>query len=271
MNAVVGYPFFSLQDPSTALVLSSVRDHPIRLNSTLTGYLAASYPLVNPMTEEFICPHSLLFSSAGDRFVAGSESLISIFDLSRPGQEPIASMPTGPKKKGMSYSDAMTMRGIVSALSADVSTGVLAAGTFSRYVGLYDAFGRGDSIGVFTLKGTAADEEIGGGGITQVSWSSCGRYLYIAERKSDGIMVYDIRKTGQLLSWLQSRSAQTNQRLDFDIVAADGEEGQEIWAGGLDGHFRMWKNPHQGEGSLPPTLEFKGHDGQHSSLPIDSE
>ncbi|EXJ55226.1 hypothetical protein A1O7_08152 [Cladophialophora yegresii CBS 114405] len=266
VNAVIGYPLFSLQDTSTALVLSSTRDHPIRLTSALTGHLICSYPLVNPMTEEFISPHSLLFSRSGGRFAAGSESLISIFDSSRPGEGPSASMPTGPKRKGTDYSVATTMRGIVSALAVDASSGLLAAGTYSRYVGLYDAMGQGSCIGVFSVKGTSADEQIGGTGVTQVSWSPCGRYLYIAERNSDGIMLYDIRKTGQLLSWLQGRNAETNQRLGFDAMATGDQKSHEIWAGGLDGFFRMWNNPYQHEGSVAPALEFKGHDDAVSSV-----
>ncbi|OCT44428.1 WD repeat-containing protein [Cladophialophora carrionii] len=268
VNAVMGYPLFSLQDTPTALVLSSTRDHPIRLTSALTGHLVASYPLVNPMTDEFISPHSLLFSRSGDRFAAGSESLISVFDLSRPGEGPTSSMPTGPKRKGTNYNDATTMRGIVSALAVDASSGLLAAGTYSRYVALYDALGQGSCIGAFSVKGTSADEQIGGSGVTQVSWSPCGRYLYIAERKSDGVMLYDIRKTGQLLSWLRSRNAQTNQRLGFDAVATDDQGGHEVWAGGLDGLFRIWKDPHQHEGAVAPTLEFKGHDDAISSVVV---
>jgi telomerase Cajal body protein 1 len=263
---VAGYPFFNLQDPSTTLILSSVRDHPVRLNSALSGQVVASYPLVNPMTEEYICSHSLLFSAQGDRFLAGSESLISTFDVSRPGNEPISSIPTGPKRRrDREYNGAVNMRGIVSALDLDASSGVLAAGTYSRCVGLYESSGQGACIGVFSVKGTTADDQIGGGGITQISWSPCGKYLYIAERKSDGVMLYDIRKTGQLLAWLQGRNAQTNQRLAVDVVAAEDGTGQEIWAGGLGGLFRMWKNPHQHEGSVRPTFEFKGHEGKESS------
>ena len=239
-----------------------MRDHPIRLNSALTGHMGASYPLVNPMTEEHLSPHSLLFSSQGDRFIAGSESLISTFDVSRPGDEPVSSMSTGPKKrKGTGYSGAVNMRGIVSALSVDASTGVLAAGTYGRYVGLYDFQGQGECIGVFSVKGTTADLQIGGGGIIQLSWSPCGRYLHIAERKSDGVMLYDIRKTGQLLAWLEGRAAHTNQRLGINLVATDDQGGHELWAGGVDGFFRMWKDPHQHEGSVAPIFESKGHDG----------
>ncbi|KIW34443.1 uncharacterized protein PV07_01221 [Cladophialophora immunda] len=268
VKAVVGYPFFNLQDSSTTLILSSMRDHPIRLTSALTGHLGASYPLVNPMTEGFISPHSLMFSSQGDRIIAGSESLISIFDVNRPGQDPVSSIPTGPKwRKAAEYTGTVNMRGIVSTLSGDPSTGLLAAGTYSRYVALYDSLGQGDCVGVFCVKGTAADLQIGGGGITQVLWSPCGRYLHIAERKSNGVMLYDIRKTGQLLAWLEGRAAMTNQRLGIDLVGTD-DQSNEVWAGGLDGVFRMWKDPQQREGPIASTFEFNGHSDAVSSVVV---
>ncbi|EXJ94076.1 hypothetical protein A1O1_02469 [Capronia coronata CBS 617.96] len=269
VNAVAGYPFFSLEDPSTTLVLSSMRDHPIRLNSALTGQLGASYPLINPMTEAFISPHSLIFNPQGDRFIAGSDSLVSVFDVSRPGQEPISAVPTGPKRRSTSdYNPAMNMRGIVSTLAVEPSTGILAAGTYSRSIGLYGAGGQGECIGVFSVKGTVADPHIGGNGITQVLWSPCGRYLYIAERKSNGVLVYDIRKTGQLLVWLEGRMAQTNQRLGIDLVVSDTPDSAEVWAGGVDGCIRMWKDVQQHEGAISPTFEFEAHHDAISSTVV---
>ena len=261
VNTVTAYPMFDLQNPSTTLLLSSQRDHPIRLNSALTPQLVASYPLVNPTTEAFISPHSLLFTADGQRFLAGSESLLSIFDLSRPGDGPVGSYRTG-KSGGSSFADSgMSLRGILSALAIEEQSGILAAGTFSRNIGLYDSKGQGDCIGVFCVKGTEADLQIGGSGATQVIWSPCGRYLYIAERKSDGAMIYDIRVTGRLLGWLKERRAVTSQRLGVHVVSISGTADQEVWAGGTDGMIRAWRNPHMGEGAQSASFEWHGHNG----------
>ena len=157
------------------------------------------------------------------------------------------------------------MRGIVSALDLEHSSNILAAGTFSRRIALYDAGGQGECIGAFTVADNEADGNVGGRGITQVVWSPCGRYLYIAERMSSGAMVYDIRKTGQLLSWLQGRQAFTNQRLGIDIY--QGEQGNhELWAGGTDGCLRRWKAAHLFEGLVSSDLQLSVHDGEMMSM-----
>jgi telomerase Cajal body protein 1 len=259
VNAVAIYPLFNLQNPSTTLVLSSVRDHPICLSSALVPEKIASYSLVNPNTEAFITPHSLLFTKDGTRFIAGSNSLISIFEVSRPGQSPLLSLPTASKRSNSLANPGIKMKGIISSLAVEDESGLLAAGTFTRHVGLYDSGGTGECVGVFTVEGTEADKQIRGRGLTQVIWSPCGRYLYIVERKSNGVMIYDIRQTGQLVSWLEGRRALTNQRLGVDLIAVD--EGHEVWAGGTDGMVRVWKNAHQREGGVEAELEWSAHDG----------
>lgn len=252
------YDGYDLASSTTALVLSSQRDLPIRLSNALDGSKVASYPLINPTTEAFISPHSLQFSRGGSHFVAGSDNLLSVFDASRVGEGPISYLPTSPKKS------VMGMKGIVSALDFEVNSGILAAGTFSRHVGLYDNGGQGECVGVFRVQGTDADEEIGGAGISQIKWSSDGRYLYIAERKSDGVMFYDIRNTGQLLGWLVGRNAKTNQRLGVDVVSSQDET--TVWTGGLDGYVRRWVNPHQQEGAVEFETECQGHNEAVSSV-----
>jgi telomerase Cajal body protein 1 len=266
VNAIASYPFYNLQDPATTLLLSAVRDHPVRLSSALTAQLVSSYPLVHPTTEAYISPHSLTFSKSDSKFLAGSQSLISVFDLSRPGNGPIRSLRTG-TRKGIQFDQAgMKMNGIISALTIDPTSGVLAAGTFSRCIGLYGSVGEGDCLGVFSVAGTDADEKVRGQGVTQLIWSPCGRYLYIVERKSDGAMIYDIRKTGQLVGWLQGRHAMTNQRLGVGIVGVTDGDGHEIWAGGIDGVIRVWRNPHRREGGVKPDTTWNGHGGEFEQV-----
>ncbi|KAL1852583.1 hypothetical protein Plec18170_005714 [Paecilomyces lecythidis] len=258
------YPYYSLQDPSTTLFLSSVRDHPIRLTSALAPTTAATYSLINPTTEAFITPHSILYPSTlgGTHFLTGSDSLICLFDVSRPGSDgPVSMMPTIPSKRKQIVGGGVGMKGIVSALAVNPSgDGILAAGTFTRHLALYSSNGSGELIGTFSVARTEADRHINGKGITQLLWSPCGRYLYVVERKSHGILMYDIRVTGQLLGWLQGREAFTNQRLKADVVAAGSEGSHEIWAGGTDGFMRTWRNPSDSVGAKDPDWEWKAHD-----------
>lgn len=258
MNAVDSFPFFDLQELSTALVLSSVRDHPIRLNSALALGLLASYPLTNERTEAVITPSSLKFTPDGRRFVAGSDDLISIFDLSRPGHGPVSCTLTSAKRNSQLFNPATNMKGIVSSLAFEPQRNVLAGGTFTRQVGIYEASGDGECVGTFTTQGTEADHAIGGRGITQLNWSSCGTYLYITERKANGIVIYDLRNTGKLVCWLEGREAMTNQRLGLDLVCG---EGHEVWAGGTDGIVRVWKAPYLSQGPIEPQLAWVAHNG----------
>lgn len=156
----------------------------------------------------------------------------------------------------------MGMKGIVSTLDLS-GAGLLTAGTFTRSVGLYDSAGQGDCIAVFSVadeQSSGAQTDIGGSGITQVRWSPCDRYLYVAERNSDGILVYDIRVAGKRLGCLRGRRADTNQRLGVDIVPT--ESGHEVWAGGTDGGIRIWANPWEVEGVRGPSWGWEAHDGE---------
>ncbi|KAL2010995.1 hypothetical protein VTN00DRAFT_3713 [Thermoascus crustaceus] len=259
------YPYYNLQDPSTTLLLSSVRDHPMRLTSALAPTTLATYSLINPSTEAFITPHCILYppSLGGTHFLTGSDSLICLFDVSRTGTEgPLSMMPTIPSKRRQIVGGGVGMKGIVSAMAINPSgDGVLAAGTFTRCIALYSSNGSGELIGTFTVAKTEADRRIGGKGVTQLLWSPCGRYLYIVERKSHGVLIYDIRVTGQLLGWLQGRKAFTNQRMKVDVIPTGEGGSHEIWAGGTDGAMRVWRNPAHSIGAKEPDWEWKVHDG----------
>ena len=262
--ATAFHPSYDLQEPSTCLALASPRSLPIRLFSPFTAdRILASYPLVSPTTEAWIAPHSLLFDPRqGNTFFAGSESCVSVFDVNRNGDAPVTRMHTTRSRRGGAAGrGGQGMKGIVSALGMS-SQGMLAAGTYSRWVGLYDGFGRGGNAGVFSV-GTA-DEAERGGGITQVLWSACGRYLCVVERASDGVGIWDIRDTGRRLAWLRGRNAKTQQRLGVDVM------GGEVWAGSLNGLVRVWQGLGMAEGVIDPSRGFKAHDDAISSTTLHS-
>ncbi|KAI9653251.1 MAG: hypothetical protein M1829_001323 [Trizodia sp. TS-e1964] len=262
--SMVSYPGFNLQDPSTTLILSCVRDHPIRLTSILyklpsSPPLLASYPLVCPTTEKYITPHSILWTQNGTHFVTGSDSLVCVFDIARQGQGPAERHPTIPSKRKNIVGGGVGMKGIVSALGMSAE-GVLAAGTFTRCIGLYASEGHGECIAVFSIASAEEESTVSeGSGVTQLLWSPCSRYLYVVERKSDGIIVYDIRVAGKKLGSLCGRNAMTNQRLGTDIVRT--ASGHEVWAGGMDGIVRVWDSPGLKEGPREPAWEWDAHGG----------
>ncbi|RMZ80326.1 hypothetical protein DV738_g2760, partial [Chaetothyriales sp. CBS 135597] len=194
----------------------------------LTSY--STIPSPEPVKAVVGFPTFNLQDHASAFFIAGADSAIAVFDTSRPGQQPLAFFKTGPKSnRDDRWNPTTRMKGLVSALALETSSSILAAGTFTRSVALYSAAGQGgDCIGAFSVQGNQADSAIHGAGITQLHWSPCGRYLFITERKSDGVMVYDIRKTGQLLSWAEGRGARSNQRLGVDISSSSSALGDQI-------------------------------------------
>jgi len=257
------YPGFSLQEPSTTLFLASLPSLPIRLYSTLATSKVASYPLVSPTTEAFIPSYSLLFSTENsNHFYAGNQSCISVFDIHRDGEGPFKRVHTIPSQRG-GASGIGGFKGIVSALAINAD-GLLAAGTFNRWVGLYDTRLGETTNAIFSLEELSKNGDNGvgkGTGITQVMWSLCSRYLCVVERGSDGIGVWDIRGSGQRLAWLRGRKALTPQRLGAEIV------GGEVWAGGLDGVVRAWEGIGMTQGVTEPFWEFKAHDGESNVSP----
>lgn len=201
------------------------------------------------MTEKYHTPASLLFTPSNpNRFIAGTTSQLSFFDLHRTGEGPVVALKTIPTRR--SVQTGVTMKGIISALAVCEDNSVLAAGTLTRQVGLYDSEGTGEAVGVFWL------EEGGGSGVTQLAWSACGRYLYIAERKSDVVAVYDIRVAGEKVESFKGRCAGTNQRVGIDVAYV---LGGEVVGGGTDGRVKVWE-PGHGKGEVRVKCEWQAHD-----------
>ncbi|SZE99482.1 unnamed protein product [Blumeria hordei] len=261
VNGFYPYPNFCLASPASTLYLSTPTNLPIRLLNALSPSTSplSSYFLTSLTTESYLTPASITYSS-DTTFLTGTECLISLFDLSRNGAGPLTRLPTIPSKRHRSKGGGVGMRGIVSTLAMSSTEGyMLAAGTWTRWVGLYDAGGIGGTIATWSVA-DAADNVAGilGSGVSEVIWSACGRYLCVVERMSRGVLVYDVRVTGKLLAWLEGREARTNQRLSAEVFQSDS--GTEVWAGGTDGVVRVWDGVGKTAGSVPNTWEFQAHD-----------
>ncbi|KAI1435261.1 hypothetical protein GGR50DRAFT_703232 [Xylaria sp. CBS 124048] len=282
-NVLSGAPYFSLADPWTQQFLVSARDHPLQLfylapSSTSTGSQppVSSYPFTKARSETFLHATSLLWPSPGTHFIAGARSILASFDVQRTGEEPLVRIRTIPSERHLSKGGGVGMRGTVSALSGqpmDVGSGasLVAAGTWTRWVGLYDFAQAGQCVATWSIAAAVQDtasnvgggnemknlESIGGDGITQTIWSPCGRYLMICERKSRGALIYDVRVTGKLLGYLIGRDALGNQRVACDVFPS--ADGFEVWSGTANGTVKVWEGVGSQEGPHVPAWEWAAH------------
>ncbi|QDS74289.1 hypothetical protein FKW77_003613 [Venturia effusa] len=260
------YPHFNLQNHNTTLILYAARENGIKLKNALALDAAnwAVYPLVCPTTEVWRAPHSLLFNHEGTHFIAGSIAEFAIFDISRCNEEPLERKKVGFRKnsghynpKGLDWTREITgPKDIISAMDLSVED-MFAMGTWGRKIAIYSGAGRGELITTFSPDQVEGGSDRFGKGMSQVKWSPCGRYLYVAERHSAGIHMYDIRGAGKRVGCLMGREAKTAVKLSFDVVPT--AEGSEIWAGGTDGKMRMWRNPEQRGGVVSWDEEWSVH------------
>lgn len=289
--ALAIHPAYDLSNPASTLFLTSIRDLPIRLLNPFAPEKIATYPLITPTTERFVAPHSLVFDPwDSGTFIAGTSSQIAIFDLTRDGEEPVLRLPTarGRIRAGSRVDAGGTgLKGIISALAIDPTSHLLAAGTFTRKVALYDARGQGAEVATFSLNGPGSrarqngqgEYKIGSGtGVTQLhflssplhssptpsspspsppSCASPSPYLLLTERESTGLSLYDIRHTGRRLSWLACRPALTKQRLAVDVASNPSTTAPEVYAGGTDGYVRVWERLGAAEGLVMPSRSMR--------------
>jgi hypothetical protein len=272
-------PYYNLSEPYTNQLLVSSQDHPIQLfylfppsadgSTASSNTPASSYPLTKAGSEYFLSATSLIWPSPGSHFITGCSNLLAKFDITRTGGEPVLRIKTIPSERHLSKGGGVGMRGTISTLSSqpiDSNSGSLvAAGTWTRWVGLYDFGQAGESVAAWSIKKAAEETKvggeggIGGDGITQTIWSPCGRYLLISERKSKGILVYDVRVTGRLLGWLEGRDALGNQRINGDVYPGQ-EENFEVWSGATDGTVKVWEGIGRHEGAQQPAWEWQAHE-----------
>ncbi|KAK4237335.1 hypothetical protein C8A03DRAFT_34708 [Achaetomium macrosporum] len=244
----------------------------------------ASFRLVKHETEAYLPVASLIWPAPGTHFIAGTTNRIAVFDVSRSdtlNPDPLLTIPTIPSTRHLAKGGGVGMRGTVSALAAQPTTiaaadggeaggwgwgggggGLLAAGTWTRSLGLYDVMRSGECVATWSVAGAASEEgpRVGGKGVLQTLWSPCGRYLVVNERGATGLLVYDLRGTHRLLGWLEGRDGRTNQRLSCDVFpGTERVGGFEVWAGTKDGRVVAWEGVGNQEGAVTPSWDWEAH------------
>lgn len=270
-QVVTPAPYFSLQDASAQTFLTGCRDHPIQLYHAFPhdgkSVPLCTYKLIRKETEEYITPSSMIWQSPGTHFVCGSVNRLDLFDASGHCHDgPTLTVPTIPSRRHIMKGGGVGMKGTVSALSQCGEDSLTAAGTWTRWVSLYDLWRTDKTVANWSIAQAADEQKLGGQGIAQTIWSPCGRYLVVNERHASGLMVYDIRGTGQLLSVLKGRNANTQQRLHCDVYQGQ-DSGFEVWAGSDDGAVQVWENVGlHGELDAQPYWSWKGHESPVGSV-----
>lgn len=218
------FPHSRSDDPARYCFATAVKDHPVHLLDATDGRLRASYPLVDHR-ERMVAPHSMLFSQDGTSLYASHEGAIEIFDISRPGC-PGERYKTSPKRRSRDG-----LKGIISTLASDPTrTGLLAAGSFSGQIGIYD-----------TLASELSPQMIFHStehtGITQVKFHLLNeRVLFTASRRSNSIKCWDLRYAAACFHTFH-RPGHTNQRLSFDIDYS----GLNLATGAQDRKIRVYR------------------------------
>jgi len=280
------HPNYNLSDSSSTLLLHGRKDLPLRLTNSLDlNYTHATYSWINPNTEEYLTPSSLIFSSNGNNFISGGKEIIALFDINRYGATdvPIRQWKTrkGRGARKAYGSDGMDIYGLITAMDICKSTGLLAVGSTGGQIGIYDSrkceglitrFEVGDRCVNNGKKDVKKDDkndhkrvETSGSGIMQVAWNSNGRYLFIGERQSDCIEVWDM-VNGQRLNRLIGRKAESTQRMNFKVEEIDGK--CNVWTGGTDGKLRIWFDVTTFVGDVKPRVEFIAHNDALSNVMI---
>jgi WD40 repeat protein len=128
------YPDMNSLDPSTCCFFSTSRDNPVHVWDAFTGASRGIYCAYTD-AEELDAAYSICFDNTKARLYCGFNNCIRIYDIERPGREH-TTLRTFKRAHGQSTGQ----RGMVSCMAFNPDrSGLLAAGSYSRNVGLYDA------------------------------------------------------------------------------------------------------------------------------------
>ncbi|KAJ2925079.1 hypothetical protein H1R20_g11986, partial [Candolleomyces eurysporus] len=257
--------------------------------------LRASYRIVDHR-ERQIAPHSLAFTSSGERLYCGFEDAIEVFDVGYPGEG--TRLHTTPSKKSKDG-----LKGIISSLAFSnyhsASDELLfAAGSLTPVTGNIALFsGDGDKGPVMFVGGGP------GAGVTQLQFNNYRPYMLYAayrgntsglvyswdirSRIDEPLAIYDGRPESDTLHVRDETEQPTsspkakNQKLRFDMDIGGRYIGSGNWAGEVmlfdaeTVETTLSQNADSMDGgyeddlttlTIPPTLRFNGHQDTVASV-----
>ncbi|XP_072033620.1 telomerase Cajal body protein 1-like [Amphiura filiformis] len=244
------YPMMNSALPETCCLASISRDHPVHMWDAFTGELRCTYRPYNHL-DELAVPHSLAFTPDGSKLYCGFNKVVRVFNTDRPGRD-CQQRQTRTKKSGQS--------GIISCFAMNAYTGLYAAGSYSKSIGLYE---QSSGTSMCILEGQQ-------GGVTHMIFSPDGEKLYSGGRKDNELLCWDLRNPGVVLYSLV-RQGDTNQRMYFDL----DRTGRYLFSGNTDGTVSVWdtNNPPEQQGTsqervLKPMLNFQAHEDSVNGVSI---
>jgi hypothetical protein len=266
-DAVYDAQFMSIGGASTAPAIAVTCKHEaIRLLDT-SGAERAQYRGYNALDEPMsavalsVCSDSALIAG-GYNCATGH---ILLFDVARPGREPVAAMRTRRHRKC-----PRGQKGLLSTVSiCPASSGkIIAAGSFSGSTWLYDVRD-GSAVGSLKKKGPRGGRDAPG--VTQLTWSpnDGGQFLYAGFRNAgaaahpgddgDGILAWDTRRTDRPVCryW---RDCTSSQRIGFDLDAS----GAVLATGSRDGRLLFYD-----AATAAPTAVIGGFPDAVNSVALD--
>jgi len=262
------YPFFSYADPASAVYVASTRDHPVHLWDAFSGTMRCSYQTYDHL-DQIAGPNSLAFTPDGMRIYCGFENGVQVFETSRPGNEAkkLATTPTRKSKDGQ--------KGMISSIAfCPDRSGLWAAGSFGRSIGLYDERRKGalyllgtgevasDRIRRIEVPDrTMAKDRKVMGGVTQVQFSPDGMHLFSASRRDNLVLCWDIRNSDEVLYAMDRGPSDTNQRMSFDIDGA----GKWLVAGDTEGWVSVFSLGSEEAEATQTQKAWKLHSGEFST------
>ena len=225
MEAIYSCAWFpqASQDPSSFCLAVSSRGHPVNIyDGNRCDCVRGSYVPMDDRSGAMVMDpvYSVAFGQTGQYLYAGVVSRVYMFETCRPGKSEWY-FETHPGKKSI-------ISCITPGVYGSALQDVLAVGSYGpeNSIVLYDVH---NEEMLCSLQGHA-------GGVTHMTFSADGNYLYTGARKDGNVYCWDARFMSGAVYSIERSSCRTYQKVYFDIEPS----GRCLATGGDDGFVRLF-------------------------------